>query len=82
MGPPAMEGHEEETNIAKGSVDGNPKSETRNPKQIRNSNIKGSKLGRFGHYLSCLISIWNLFRISSFGFRILFPLFPSASLAC
>src|SRR5262249_4157955 len=47
---------------------GNPKSETRNPKQIRISKKKTKKGG--GDPSGFLLFYSDLFRISSFGFRI------------
>jgi hypothetical protein len=49
----------------------NPKSEARNSKQIRISKEqKGSKLLQPGEFRAFGFRIWNLFRISDFGFRV------------
>src|ERR1035441_366733 len=56
----------------------NPKSEIRNPKQIRNSKAKGSKQGQGqGFWVFWLIRLLNLIRTSDFGFRVSFGMLVS-----
>jgi dienelactone hydrolase len=59
--------------------DKNPKSETRNPKEGRKSEIRKSVRQSPGHRFGFLI--WDFFRISGFGFLVSFALFTQSARA-